>query len=61
MTAQGRRFPVRVGKERSKRPNYSLSVDLLCAFQPLEEVSFPRFFVFQPDGIMPPIRVLADA
>jgi len=27
-----------VGKERSKRPNYSLSVDLLCAFQPLEEV-----------------------
>ena len=24
-------------------------------------VSFPRFFVFQPDGIMPPIRVLADA
>ncbi len=26
-----------------------------------DRVSFPRFFVFQPDGIMPPIRVLADA
>ena len=23
-------------------------------------VSFPRFFVFQPDGIMPPILSLAD-
>ena len=30
-------------------------------FLKMADVSFPRFFVFQPDGIMPPIRVLADA
>jgi hypothetical protein len=27
----------------------------------LSVVSFPRFFAFQPDGIMPPISVHADA
>jgi hypothetical protein len=25
-----------------------------------QELSFPRFFTFQPDGIMPPIRFHAD-